>query len=1075
MTDTITVTLQGSNIPRTRCTAEDRSTKTRFCSYPDNLPLGKELEVTLVQATALNDATLSALSLGTGVTLSPTFAPDTTSYTASVASDVEEVTVTLDKGYTGATVAYLDASDEELEDADDGKDDQQVELAEEGETVIKVQVTSEDGSMTRTYTVTVTRASELSVADAEAAEGQALNFTVTLSPAAAQDVTATWTASVETDDTAVAADFTDLPAATGTLTIDAGDTDATVTVATAQDSTDEEDETFTVTLSSPSSNAEILDATATGTIEDDDDPPTISIADDVRQSEDVNFVNLKVNLSQASEKPVWFKIRRVELAGDTATDADLLSPTNEGDAHLIAAGMTSVQRGNLYILNDTLDEPDETFTLEIHAFENATAGAKTQATITIEDDDAPPTLSVEDATATEGDAVAFTVKMAESGKQVTVAWATSAESGDSATAGTDFTADSGTLTFAPGTPGDTEQTIRVATAGDTTAEDAETFTLTLSSPANAGFEGDATEVTAKGTIEDSMLPVLSVEPASATEGSAVSFKVKLSVAGTEQVTVDWQADAESGDTAVAGTDFTAVAATALTFTAGTTEQTVTVSTTLDMTDEEDETFTVRLSNQSSTATLAADPTAQGTITDDDDEPTLSVEPASAFEGDPVEFTVTLDPASGRRVMVGWDVYAESGDSATAGTDFTEVDTRTLAFTAGETAKTLTVATAEDDRDEEDETFTLTLSTPENAGFAGDVLNVTAQGTITDDDDEPALSVNDPSAIEGSPLVFEVTLMPESGKQVTVDWAASAETGDSATAGTDFTAANGALTFTAGVTTATFTVATIDDDSEEDDETVTVTLSNGSNATLPDPATATGTITDDDGTLPTLSIADAAGTEGGNVTVTATLSAEAAEDVTATWTASIESGDTAADADLGTTKTGEVTVTAGLLSGTFDVPTAADTDNEADEMFTVTLSGVSTNAQLAADPTATGTIENDDAPAAPTDFRAEVGNAQVELSWDAPAPGANITRHEVRRKEGSGSYPAAFTPIPTSAPGGANGEGLHGDGADERGRVHLRAAGGERLGREHRRRGGPGDADARHLRPGRSRSRTGLWL
>ena len=176
------------------------------------------------------------------------------------------------------------------------------------------------------------------------------------------------------------------------------------------------------------------------------------------------------------------------------------------------------------------------------------------------------------------------------------------------------------------------------------------------------------------------------------------------------------------------------------------------------------------------------------------------------------------------------------------------------------------------------------------------------------------------------------------------------------------------------------------------------------------------------TLPTLSVADAAATEGGDVTFTATLSAAAAADVTATWTASIESGDTAVAADLGTTTTGTVRVTAGQPSGTFDVPTAQDTANEADETFTVTLSGVSTNAALAADATATGTITNDDAPAEPADFQAGVGDAQVDLTWDAPAPGANITRHEYRQKEGSGSYPAAFTPIPASAPGGTNAKG-----------------------------------------------------
>ena len=59
------------------------------------------------------------------------------------------------------------------------------------------------------------------------------------------------------------------------------------------------------------------------------------------------------------------------------------------------------------------------------------------------------------------------------------------------------------------------------------------------------------------------------------------------------------------------------------------------------------------------------------------------------------------------------------------------------------------------------------------------------------------------------------------------------------------------------------------------------------------------------------------------------------------------------------------------------------------------------------------------PAAPTGFQAGVGNAQVGLSWDAPASGANITRHEFRQKTGGGSYPTTWTAIATSAPGGTN--------------------------------------------------------
>ena len=80
--------------------------------------------------------------------------------------------------------------------------------------------------------------------------------------------------------------------------------------------------------------------------------------------------------------------------------------------------------------------------------------------------------------------------------------------------------------------------------------------------------------------------------------------------------------------------------------------------------------------------------------------------------------------------------------------------------------------------------------------------------------------------------------------------------------------------------------------------------------------------DDDATLPTLSIADAVATEGSNVSFMVTLSAAAA--VTATWTASIETGDTAVAADLGATKTGTVTVAIGDTDATITVATVEDT-------------------------------------------------------------------------------------------------------------------------------------------------------
>ena len=108
-----------------------------------------DVSVTLTKS-ASDDATLSALSLS-GVTLSPSFAADTLTYTASVGNAVTSTTVTATANDDGATVAIVPA------DADDTADGHQVALAV-GDTAVSVTVTAEDGTTTQTYAVTVTRA-----------------------------------------------------------------------------------------------------------------------------------------------------------------------------------------------------------------------------------------------------------------------------------------------------------------------------------------------------------------------------------------------------------------------------------------------------------------------------------------------------------------------------------------------------------------------------------------------------------------------------------------------------------------------------------------------------------------------------------------------------------------------------------------------------------------------------------------------------------------------------------------------------------------------------------------------------
>jgi hypothetical protein len=136
---------------------------------------------------------------------------------------------------------------------------------------------------------------------------------------------------------------------------------------------------------------------------------------------------------------------------------------------------------------------------------------------------------------------------------------------------------------------------------------------------------------------------------------------------------------------------------------------------------------------------------------------------------------------------------------------------------------------------------VTLSNPTGSTIS----TATATGTITNDDPLPSASIADVSVVEGSsgttPADFTVTLSNPSDSTVTVDWATSDGT---ATAGSDYTAGSGTVTFNPGETSKPVSVDVLGDTTFELDETFTVTLSNPTKSTI-GTATATGTITNDD--------------------------------------------------------------------------------------------------------------------------------------------------------------------------------------------------------------------------------------
>jgi ribosomal protein L35AE/L33A len=766
---------------------------------------------------------------------------------------------------------------------------------------------------------------------------------VTLSAVSGQVITVPFATS---DGTATAGN--DYVAQTATLTFQPGEQSKTITIAINGDTATEPDETVNVTLSQPT-NATLGTAQGVLTIVNDDlGQPVLSINDVTVIEGNSGVTNAVFNVSVAGNVTSNVTV----VVGTTSGTATAGSDFNSLSSTLtFTPGGSTTQAVTVQVIGDTVPEGNENFTVGLTSPTGATIGDGTgQGTIT--NDDTGPSLSINDVTVTEGNAgtvsAVFTVTLsAAATSQVTVVFATG---NATATGGQDFVSQNGTLTFAPGT---TTQSVTVAVNGDVVDESNETYQVNLTSPSGATIS-DAQGI---GTIiDDDATPTLNVANVTVTEGNSGTvnavFNVTLSAASGQQVTVQF---ATANGSAVAPGDFANNSGT-LTFAPGTTTQSVTVAVNGDTTSEANETFTLNLSNPVN-AVLATG-TATGTITDDDTSRSLSINDVTVTEGNlgsvNAVFTVTLGgPAPAGNVTV---QFATANSTATAGTDFTAAN-GTLTFDASNTTRTITVAVTGDTLDEANETFQVNLS---NASAGVSLADGQGIGTITDDDGAPTISIADVSQFEGNSgttnFVFNVSLSNSSGQQVTVNFATANGT---ATAGQDYTANTGTVTFAAGTTTRTVTVTVTGDTTVEANETFNVNLSNPVNATIAD-TQAVGTITNDDGT-PTLAINDVTVTEGNSGTVnavfTVTLGGGAAsQPVTVVFNTS---NNTATAGQDYTVASGTLTFNPGTTTQQVTVAVTGDTQNEVNETFNVTLSNPTGGATLA-DSQGVGTITNDDA-------------------------------------------------------------------------------------------------------------------
>ena len=556
-----------------------------------------------------------------------------------------------------------------------------------------------------------------------------------------------------------------------------------------------------------------------------------------------------------------------------------------------------------------------------------------------------------------------------------------------ATAGSDYTAKNGTLTFTNSAAG--PQTFTVQTTDDTTDEGTgETFTVTISSPSGGGGPAPSLATTKSVTTtitDDDDAPTgitLSASPSSLGEDdTATEITITATLnGGTTRTSATVVTIGTLSGSATKDTDYTATSLTTITIPANTASGTgtLTITPTDDTVVEGDETIIipgttttqVGLSVTSATITLKDH---NGDTDDEDDKDTAEISvsgpSANVSEGGNASFTVTLSEAVAAQVQVAWSAplgtdAAESSDlSATSGT---------VTFAANSAAgatQSITIAVTDDNLSETAESFTVTLGTITStlssqlslkSGANSATATIAASDPIT-------VSITGPSTVDegDATTAYTVSLSP-AGVKPTADLTVSYGTSNgTATSGTDYKATSGTLTFSSTAAgPQTFTIQTTGDTTDESDETFTVTISSasgGGGTTSLGTSSVTTTITDDDDAPTGITLSASPNSLGEDdsatsITITATLNGSKLPSATVVTIGTL-SGTATKDTDYAATSLATITIPANSTSGTGTITITPTDDSVVEGNETIIISGTTTVNLTVSDATITLTEDH----------------------------------------------------------------------------------------------------------------------
>ncbi len=734
----------------------------------------------------------------------------------------------------------------------------------------------------------------------------------------------------------------------------------------------EQDEVFTITLGPPI-NAALGTNTATGTILNDDLPPVVSITTTANASEPSTAGSFTLNRTGDTTVPLTVTLNYTGSTATVNTDYSA-APTQV----TFAAGQSQAAV-NITPIDDDLFEGIETVQANLVANSTYGLGTISSTTLNILDNETPPTLDLitinqsvleKNIGDVQNSAI---VRVRLSGKSATPVTVNYATGNSTATAGSDYIATTGQLTFASGST--TPQTITVPIIPDNDFEPDEIFGLRLSNAFGAILGNDTGLVTIQN---DDVLPVVTLEAGVNASEPSTSGSFVLSRTGNLSGGLVVNLSAPNG-TATAGVDYQALETTA-TFVPGSRIAIVTLQPIDDDFYEGTEvvgltllpgpgyrlgnltTFPINLIDNENLPVLTLTPTTQSVL-----EKNTGDTPNSAT------FQVQLSGKSATPITVN---YATANGTATAGSDYIAT-TGQLTFASGSnTPQTITVPITPDNDVEPDETFTLQLSNAVGATLG----NAAGTATIQNDDTflpvitlAAGLNASEPST--NGTFILSRTGATSGGLVVNL----SAPTGTGTTS-VDYQALGTTATFAPGSSTAIVTLQPIDDDLYEGTETVGLSVITGAGYSLGTTTSATINLADNE-TQPILTFsADAqsaiernSGDTANAIRIQVQLSGRSATDITVDYS-TVDSTATAGSDYTGVA--GKLTFLAGSLTPqTVTIPITPDNTVEPDETFTFQLSNPIGTA-LNTSPLTLTILNDDTTPLLPVVSISPVGNQNL---------------------------------------------------------------------------------------------------